>query len=125
LLAGSTPATVYANKIALPPAPATRLDSVVNAASRIAGSLSPGETIAALGVGFGSDAQLTIGGGPATVLSQTATTILAVVPSDIDTTGPLQVQVISGSAVSNAVWMPAAAASPGIYSVNGSGTGQG
>ncbi|HUE23204.1 MAG TPA: hypothetical protein VMQ86_16075 [Bryobacteraceae bacterium] len=57
--------------------------------------------------------------------SQTATAIQAVVPSDIDTTGPLQVQVISGSAVSNAVWMPAAAASPGIYSVNGSGTGQG
>jgi uncharacterized protein (TIGR03437 family) len=125
LLAGSTPATVYANKIALPPAPATRLDSVVNAASRIAGSLSPGETIAALGVGFGSDAQLTIGGGPATVLSQTATTILAVVPSDIDTTGPLQVKVTAGGAVSNAVWMPAAVASPGIYAVNGSGTGQG
>ncbi|HXM41994.1 MAG TPA: SBBP repeat-containing protein [Bryobacteraceae bacterium] len=125
LLAGSTPTTVFANKIALPPAPATRLDSVINTASRIAGSLSPGETVAALGAGFGSNAQLTIGGEPATVLSQTATAILAVVPSNIDTAGPLQVKVTAGGAVSNAVWMPAAVASPGIYSVNGSGTGQG
>jgi uncharacterized protein (TIGR03437 family) len=125
LLAGSTPATVFANKIALPPAPAMRLDSVINPASRIAGSLSPGETIAALGVGFGSNAQLTLNGEPATVVSTSATTIVAVVPSNIDTTGALQVKVTSGGTVSNAVWMPAAVASPGIYSVDGSGTGQG
>jgi uncharacterized protein (TIGR03437 family) len=125
LLAGSTPTTVYANKIALPPAPATRLDSVINPASRIAGSLSPGETIVALGAGFGPNAQLTINGEPATVLSQSATSIAALVPSDIDTTGALQVKVASGGAVSNAVWMPAAVASPGIYSVDGSGAGQG
>jgi uncharacterized protein (TIGR03437 family) len=127
LLAGSTPATVFANRIALPPARATRLDSVINAASRIAGSLSPGETVAALGAGFGSNAQLTIDGEPAPVLSRSATAILASVPSDIDTTGALQVKVASGGTggtVSNAVWMPAAAASPGIYSVDGSGVGQ-
>ena len=125
LLAGSTATTVYANKIALPPAPAMRLDSVINPASRIAGSLSPGETIVALGAGFGPNAQLTINGEPATVLSQSATSIAASVPSDIDTTGALQVKVASGGAVSNAVWMPAAVASPGIYSVDGSGAGQG
>ena len=125
LLAGSTATTVYANKIALPPAPAMRLDSVINPASRIAESLSPGETIVALGAGFGPNAQLTINGEPATVLSQSATSIAASVPSDIDTTGALQVKVASGGAVSNAVWMPAAVASPGIYSVDGSGAGQG
>jgi len=125
LLAGSTPTTAYANKIALPPAPATRLDSVSNPASRIAGALSPGETITASGAGFGSNAQLTINGEPATVLSQSASTIVATVPADISTTGALQLEVVSGGAVSNSVWMPAAVASPGIYSVNGSGTGQG
>ncbi len=125
LLAGSGTTTVFANKIALPPAPATRLDSVSNAASRIAGPLSPGETVVALGAGFGPNAQLTINGEPATILSQAATSIQAVVPSDIDTTGALQVKATSGGTVSNAMWMPAAAASPGIYSVDGSGTGQG
>ena len=125
LLAGSTATTVYANKIALPPAPATRLDAVINPASLIGGSLSPGETIVALGAGFGPNAQLTINGEPATVLSQSATRIAASVPTDISTTGALQVKVASGGAVSNAVWMPAAVASPGIYSVDGSGAGQG
>jgi uncharacterized protein (TIGR03437 family) len=125
LLAGSTSAAAIANKIALPPAPAVRLDSVVNAASRIAGALSPGETIAVLGAGFGLNAQLTINGDPAPVLSQSATGILATVPSDIDTTGALQVKITSGGAVSNAIYMPAAAASPGVFSVSGSGVGQG
>jgi uncharacterized protein (TIGR03437 family) len=125
LLAGSTPSLVVANKIKLAPAPAMRLDSIVNAASRIAGSLSPGETIAALGAGFGPNAQVTINGEPAPTVLQSAASILAVVPADIPTAGVLTVQVTAGSASSNSVYMPAAVASPGIYSVDGSGTGQG
>jgi len=125
LLAGSSPSLVIANKIALPPAPAMRLDSVVNAASRIAGPLSPGEVVAALGAGFGPDSRLMINGEPATVVSESANSVVGVVPANIATAGALTVNITSGGTVSNAAYMPAAVASPGIYSVNGSGTGQG
>jgi uncharacterized protein (TIGR03437 family) len=134
LLAGSTldsssgfttAATVIANKIALPPAPAIRLDSVVNFASQIGLGLSPGEAIAVNGAGFGSDAQLLLDGTPLQVVSASQNRIVAVMPTDAPTSGARQVTVSSGGASSNPMFMPAAPASPGIYSIDGSGFGQG
>ena len=61
LVAGSTQGgnnLAVANKIALAPAPAVRLDSVQNYASHLAAPLAPGEPVIALGAGFGSGAQL-------------------------------------------------------------------
>jgi len=59
------------------------------------------------------------------VISRSANRIVSVVPSDEKTTGAVQVTVSSGGVISNAVAMPAAAVSPAIYSVDGSGFGQG
>ncbi|MGA2115132.1 MAG: hypothetical protein ABSH56_10340 [Bryobacteraceae bacterium] len=134
LLAGSTlPAEgsysvgglVVANKIALPPAPAARLDTVVNYASRLAAPLAPGEAIAAIGAGFGPDAQLLVDGVPLAGASVTATTISGTIPDGAKTSGAFQVQVSTGGTLSNPVNVPAAPASPGIYSVDGSGYNQG
>jgi len=113
------------NKIALQPAPAARLDSVVNYASRMAAPLAPGEAIAAVGSGFGSDAQLLIDGVSLAVVSRTATSLAAVMPDGAKTSGSYQIQVSTGGTLSNSVYVPAAPASPGIFSVDGSGYNQG
>ncbi len=116
---------VVANKIALAPAPAVRLDSVQNYASHIAGPLAPGEPIMALGAGFGNGAQIVVDGSPLATVSANATSIVAVLPDAAVTSGVHTLQVSNNGALSNSVYAPAAAASPAIYSVDGSGVGQG
>lgn len=115
---------VVANKIALPAAPTVRLDSVQNFASRIAGALAPGEPIVALGAGFGNGAQIVIDGSPLATVSTTATSIVAVLPDTAVASGAHTLQVSNGGTLSNPVYLPAADASPAIYSVDGSGGGQ-
>ncbi len=116
---------VVANKIALPAAPAVRLDSVKNFASQIAAPIAPGEPILAVGSGFAPDAQLVIDGVPLAAVTGTASTLLAVMPDDAKTSGAYTIQVSSGGSLSNPVYVPAAPASPGIYSTDGTGFGQG
>lgn len=121
----TTASLVIVNKIALPPAPAARLDTVVNFAGRQASALAPGEAIAAIGSGFGADAQLLIDGAPVPVVSGTASNLVAVMPDGAKTSGAFQVQVSTGGKLSNPVFLPAVPASPGIYTVDGTGYGQG
>jgi uncharacterized protein (TIGR03437 family) len=49
----------------------------------------------------------------------------AVMPSGAPASGTRQISVVSGGSTSNLVLMPSAAATPAIYSVDGSGFGQG
>ena len=121
----AVPSTVILNKIALPPAPAVRLDSLVNYASRLGVPLSPGEAIEAIGSGFGSDAKLLLNGNPLPVVFANANRIVAVLPNDLQTSGGVQLTASNNGVISNPVNMPAAAASPGIYSADNSGFGQG
>ncbi|MEO8129481.1 MAG: SBBP repeat-containing protein, partial [Bryobacteraceae bacterium] len=116
---------IVANKISLSPAPVVRLDSVVNFASRLAAPIAPGESVLAMGSGFGSDAQLVINGVPLTRVAGTGTTLIAVIPGTATTSGDLQIQVSTGGALSNPVFVPAAPASPGIYALDANGYGQG
>jgi uncharacterized protein (TIGR03437 family) len=116
---------VVANKIALPAAPAVRLDAVQNYASHLGGPLAPGEPIVAKGSGFGSGAQIVVDGSPLTTISATATSIVAVMPENSITSGVHTLQVSSNGTVSNSMYVPAAPAAPAIYSVDGSGFGQG
>ena len=136
LVAGSTessipgvtsavPSTVIVNKIALPPAPAVRLDSVVNYASRLAVPLSPGEAVEVIGAGFGPDAKLLLDGNPVPIVFANTDRIVAVIPTDAKTSGSVQVAVSNNGVSSNPVNVPAAVTSPGIYSVDNSGFGQG
>ncbi len=121
----AVPTTVIANKIALHATPAVRLDSVVNYASQLGVPLSPGEAIAAIGSGFGSDAKLLFDGNPLPTVFANENRIVAVVPKDEKTSGAVMVSVSSNGVSSNPVYVLAAAASPGIYSEDNSGFGQG
>jgi uncharacterized protein (TIGR03437 family) len=121
--ATAAPANVWANSIDVAPPPPLRIDSVVNAASLVDGGISIGETIVVRGAGFGNDAQLSIGGAVIQPISVSATEITAVVPPNLPSAVELQVQ--SGGATSNDVAIPVVVNSPGIFSVNGSGVGQG
>jgi len=136
LVAGSTqspipglnltvPSTVIVNKIGLPPVPAVRLDSVVNYASRLAVPLSPGETVEVIGSGFGPDAKLLLDGNPVPILFANSDRIVAVIPADAKTSGSVRVTVSNNGVRSNPVNLQAALTSPGIYSVDNSGFGQG
>jgi uncharacterized protein (TIGR03437 family) len=117
--------TVAANKISLPPSPAPRLDSVVNLASNLAGAVAPGETIMAVGSGFGPDAQLLVDGSPLNGLTGTATTLVAAMPAGAKIAGAFVMQVSTGGTLSNPVFVAAAPAAPGVYTTDGSGVGQG
>ncbi|HZT33350.1 MAG TPA: hypothetical protein VFA33_25910 [Bryobacteraceae bacterium] len=116
---------VAANKIALPPAPPVRLDSVLHFASRMAAPLAPGEPVMAAGSGFRPDAQLLVDGAPLAGVTGTSGSLVAEMPEDAKTSGSYVIQVASGGQLSNPVFVPAAATSPGIYSTDGTGYGQG
>lgn len=121
----TVPLSVIVNKIALPPAPAVRLDSIVNYASRLGVPLSPGEAIQANGSGFGPNAKLLLNGNPLPLVFANSDLIVAVLPNDLQTSGSVQIMVSNNGHSSNPVNMPAAPASPGIYSADNSGFGQG
>jgi uncharacterized protein (TIGR03437 family) len=124
-LAGATDhGTVWANSVQPADLPPLRIDAVENAASRLNDLIAAGETIYIRGAGFGSDAQLLLGGSVVPAISVTPTLIAATVPSDLPNE-PVRVQVQSGGAASNPVLLNVATVSPGLYSADGSGFGQG
>jgi len=118
------PSNIWVNSLTLSPPPALRIDSIVNAASLLDGPTSAGETIQVRGAGFGSNAQLIIGGLVVPAISASSTQVTAVVPAGIPN-GAAEVVVQSGGSVSNQVLVPMASTSPGIFSANGTGYGQG
>ncbi len=120
----TNPETIWVNSLTLAPPPALRVDSVINAASQLDGPISAGETVVVQGAGFGSDAELTIGGIAVQPISMTSTSITATVAQTVPA-GAAEFQVTSGGSSSNQVLVEVNATAPGIFSQNGSGFGQG
>jgi uncharacterized protein (TIGR03437 family) len=116
--------TVWANSVQPADLPPLRIDAVENAASLLDGPLAAGETIAIRGAGFASDAQVLLGGVVAPAIAVTPNLITAAIPSDL-ASEPVVVQVQTGGAVSNHVLLNVATTSPGLFSADGSGFGQG
>ena len=119
------PANLWLNSLALTPPPALRIDSVVNAASLGDGPISAGETIVINGAGFGSDARISIGGELVPPISITPGAITVTVPANKIALAAAGIEVRSGGASTNQVLMPVAVVSPGLFSANGTGNGQG
>jgi len=114
-------------------APSFTAAGVANGASFMGGSVAPGEIVAisgtALGAGFANasmqNTTVTFDGVAAPLLSVTTTQITAIVPFEANSKTSTQVQVTTGSLVSPAVVVPVMPAAPGIYTLAGTGTGQG
>ena len=125
------------------PIPAVQLNAVVNAASNVAGAVSPGEIVTLYGVnigptspvglqltGDGSSVSKSIGatrvlfdGVPAAIIYASAIQVNAVSPYALAPGATTQVQVEYQGARSNAVSVPVQAAHPGLFTVDASGTG--
>lgn len=114
---------VWANSVQPAALPPLRIDAVANAASLLDNPISGGEAIVVRGAGFGSDAQLLLGGKAVPVLSITPNGITAVIPSGLGS-APVMAQVQSGGSGTNQVLLNMTPTSPGIFSVDGSGFGQ-
>lgn len=128
------PQALVARATASAPA-ALRIDSVSNAASHLGVALSPGETFMVNGEGFGADATVSVNGTALPLIAQSATTLLAAIPLSFSsliaaqpyefvTSTAATVTVQSGGA-SASIFTPFSAASPGVFSADGSGLGQG
>ena len=111
------------------------LGSVLNAASLRpgygsafatgAGAVAPGEIVTMFGNGFGSSKPtVNFGQFTATVLYASDCQINAVVPFEVIPGLAIPVTVQSGERTLGPVKLPVAVAAPGIFAVNGSGTGQ-
>jgi len=103
---------------------APRIDAVVNAASLLGVPLSPGETFQVLGDGFGTDAALLLNGTAVPLIARSRTSLTAMFPADFVTPGAATIVVQSGNN-SSSFLAPVADRAPGVFSVDGSGLGQG
>jgi hypothetical protein len=95
----------YANGLTLAAPAVFRIDAVVNAATMVDGPITGGETVVIEGAGFGSGAQVTIGGIAVAPQAVSSTAITVVVPQNVPTVAA-EVQVQSGGASSNQVLVP-------------------
>jgi trimeric autotransporter adhesin len=133
------------------PGPAAQpvVSQVVNAASGIAGGLSPGEILSIRGYGVGSSAigglrldnngnvvsqvnglQVTFDGKPAPLIYTSANQTNLIVPYEIagKTSTVMQVTYLppSGTTLQTGAWtLPVVSTAPGIFTVDATGTGQG
>ena len=122
-------------------APSIQLTAVINAASGVQGPVSPGEIVSLFGTNLGPAAGVsltdiatakTLGGvtvlfdgTPAAMTYASATQINAVTPYGLGVGGNTQIQVQYQGVTSNAVSLLVQNASPGIFTLDGSGTGAG
>jgi uncharacterized protein (TIGR03437 family) len=104
---------------------APRIDRAVNAASQLGVPLSPGAAFQVQGEGFGDDAVLLMNGSALPLLSQSRNALTAILPSDFSAPGAATVVVQSGGSSSSPYLAAVAIAAPGVFSVGGSGMGQG
>ena len=96
----------------------------IYAASFSPGPLSPGEIITLLGFNALPSVSVEINGTPAPILYAGANQINAIVPFGLDLTSPASLQM-NGQNQNVKLALPVAAASPAIFTQNGSGLGSG
>jgi uncharacterized protein (TIGR03437 family) len=107
--------------------PAVSVNAILNAASENGVAIANGETIEVRGQGFGPDAQIVLEGTPLTTVARGDGSVSAVIPTDYARLpgGAGIFQVMSGGQLSNTVLVPVADVSPGLFTADRSGIGQG
>ncbi len=121
------PPNAYVGRVDAAPPPKVVINSVASAASILGGGIAPGETLVVRGRGLASDAQVLVDGVALDVLTRADGAITVSLPADyVARIGqPAAVQIRSGGQLSNTLIAPIVSASPGVYSADGSGFGQG
>jgi hypothetical protein len=99
---GSPSQNVWANSVVVADPPVLRIDAVEDAGTHFSDPVSDGQIIRVRGSGFGSAAQLWIGGEATTPLSIGPTEIVAIAPARLPNAAAT-VQVFSDGAASNTV----------------------
>jgi len=122
----------FAAKIDFTQPPLPGLTCIVNAATLFDGNLpnsgapngavAPGEVVALVGSGFGSQPTVNINGFNAPILYASDTQINAVVPFEVE--DPVAIAVSSGTETTGFVKLPAVDAVPGVFTIDESGSGQ-
>jgi len=113
-------------------APGFTAAGVANEASFMSGGIAPGEIIAisgtALGVGMAQasmqNTTVTFDGVAATLVSVTTTQITAIVPFNVAGKTSTQLQVVAGGQTATSVTLTVTPSAPGIFTLNGAGSGQ-
>jgi uncharacterized protein (TIGR03437 family) len=107
------------------PASTFEITAVLNAASFRAGPISPGEVVVLLGTGLGSPGvQVWFNATPAPVTYASPTQIKCVVPYEVSGGRRVEMQVRYPDHAFTPFSIEAAAASPAIFTADGSGIGQ-
>jgi len=120
---------VYGAKSAVKTTPAPVVTAVVNAASLQQTAVVPGSLVAILGQNLGSDdltakVQVTMNGIAATVTYASASAVTAVVPAALKGQNSASIVVTRDGVAGAPVSMDVAAAAPGIFSTDATGSGQ-
>jgi uncharacterized protein (TIGR03437 family) len=139
---GATPATVTV-KLSVTSAPTPVIAAVVNAASYAAGALAPGQEVAVFGSNFGpatpvfatitnnsfptilSNTEVLFDGVAAPVIAVANGQVNVMVPYGIAGRATTMVQLVYLGVSSSGIAYNVTATSPGIYTLNQQGTGQG
>jgi uncharacterized protein (TIGR03437 family) len=144
ITAASGGALVTINVTCSVTAPLPAISRVVNAASYVGGSISPGEVVVIFGSSLGpsegksagadsdgffepflANVGVTFNGYPAPVLYAGAGQVNAVVPYALAGASNALVVLTFGKARSNSISLPVLSSAPGIFSADSSGTGPG
>lgn len=127
-----------------PPPPIPAVTAVVNAASFLSGSISPGEIVTVFGTNFGpaslagasldssgkvaassGGVQVLIGGTAAPMIYAISGQVSAVVPYEVAGSSNTTVQVTYAGQLSNSLPVGVTSTVPGMFTLSGSGTGPG
>jgi uncharacterized protein (TIGR03437 family) len=103
--------------------PELRLDALRNLGSQLPVAASPGELVTIAGAGLAADAQVFFNDVAATMIPGSGAP-MAIVPYALAGQTFAVVHIESGGQSSNTVLVPVAPAALGIFTVNGTGTGQ-
>ena len=126
-LVRSSNLTAAQTRLAFAP-PVLNNGGTVNNASWAAGKpVAPGSLVSIFGTGLAGTNQtvLTLGGVPVPIIHALPLQIDAQIPWELAGQSQAQLTIVTDNLTGNTVSVPLATYSPGVYSVNGSGTGQG
>jgi len=107
-----------------PHAPEVTGPRVVSAASFASGPVSPDEIVCLFGTFDPSSVTVQVAGEPATLFYAGASQINVLIPHDLRVGAPVNIAVLENGVTAQTATMSTARATPALFTVSGSGTGQ-